>query len=178
MPSRCCAPGQTTPAFVKQRARVLRCRHARLGRHAVVRAGVELAPAFRGGASVSAQGMGELPSKTGSHPTHRACIRRCGPRRRPNALHTPDTVSRQTSGLEISRALLAKSRLRIVAVGQSRGVGEKSNDGSGAVVERVATWLSSVRPAASPHGSLELSTTNSRHGGFARQPPSNAITAT
>jgi hypothetical protein len=56
---------------------------ARSGRHAVVRASDELAPAFRGGASVSAQGTGELPSTTGSHPTHRPCIRRCGPRGTP-----------------------------------------------------------------------------------------------
>jgi hypothetical protein len=39
---------QTRPAFVKQRARVPRCRHARLGRRAVVCVGVECAPASFG----------------------------------------------------------------------------------------------------------------------------------
>jgi hypothetical protein len=55
-----------------------------------------------------------------------------------------------------------------VAVGQTRGVGEKSNDGLGEAVELVATSLSSVPPPASLHGPLELSTTTARHGGFAR----------
>jgi hypothetical protein len=38
--------GQTTPAFVKQRARVLRCRHARLGRAASVRSDRRVTLAF------------------------------------------------------------------------------------------------------------------------------------
>jgi hypothetical protein len=38
------------------------------------------------------------------------------------------------------------------AIGQTRRVGEKFNDGWGEAVERVATCLSSVRPAASPTG--------------------------
>jgi hypothetical protein len=58
---------------------------------------------------VRPKSMGEPPSKTSLHPTHRACIRRCRPCGRPNALHTLNTRGRQTSALGTSRALLAKS---------------------------------------------------------------------
>jgi hypothetical protein len=56
------------------------------------------------------------------------------------------------------------------AVGKIRGVVEKSNDAFDDAVKVAAIWLSSVRPLASPHRSLELSTKNSVHGGFTRQP--------
>jgi|SRR5829696_7016589 hypothetical protein len=56
------------------------------------------------------------------------------------------------------------------AVGQTRGVGEKSNDGSAEPVVVVATLaLLRAFPASTPR-SLELSTANWRDGGFARQP--------
>src|SRR5918992_126694 len=68
-----------------------------------VRAGADVRPAFgKNRAS---------PGTTGrhQHPTHQACIRREGAGRRPNSLHTPDTVSRQTSAVEVSSADVAKS---------------------------------------------------------------------
>jgi hypothetical protein len=76
---------------------------ARLGRHAVVRASDELAPAFRGAASVSAQGMGELPSTTGSPPTAQSLHQTLRTSWEPNALHTPHVVTRQTSALGTRR---------------------------------------------------------------------------
>jgi hypothetical protein len=56
------------------------------------------------------------------------------------------------------------------AVGKTRGVVERSSEASGKAVKLVTIWLSSVRPPASPLGPLELSTTNSHHDGFSRQP--------
>src|SRR5215211_2980425 len=49
------------------------------------------------------------PRADHQHPTHRACIRRDGAGRRPNALQTPDIVSRQMSAVDISSADVAKS---------------------------------------------------------------------
>jgi hypothetical protein len=60
-------------------------------------------PAFRGAASVSAQGMGELPSTTGSHRTAQSLHQTLRPRGTPNALHTPHVVTRQTSALGTRR---------------------------------------------------------------------------
>ena len=56
------------------------------------------------------------------------------------------------------------------AVGKTRGAVESPTTRPARPFKPIAIWLSSVRPRASPRGSLELSTTNARDGGLSRQP--------
>jgi hypothetical protein len=68
------------------------------------------------GASVFAQRMGEPPSKTQPASNAQSLHQTLQAGGRPNAVHTPDAVSRQTSALEVSMALLRRARLASNAI--------------------------------------------------------------